>query len=61
MPLRPDIVVTRADSPDVLLVVEVTGNVADQNGAEGAPAARRWRFRLRPTVPGLMHVDLIMS
>ena len=36
MPLRPDIVVTRPDSPEVLLVVEVKGNVAEQEGAETA-------------------------
>jgi len=36
MPFRPDIVVTRPDSPEVLLVVEVKGNVADQKSAEAA-------------------------
>jgi len=36
MLLRPDIVVTRPDSPEVLLVVEVKGNVADQISAETA-------------------------
>jgi hypothetical protein len=36
MPLRPDIVVTKPDSPEVLLVVEIGGNVADQKGAETA-------------------------
>ena len=38
-----------------------------QNGTEVvtrqalARAARRWRFRLRPAAPRLMHVGLIMS
>ena len=36
MPLRPDIVVTRPDSPEVLLVVEVEANVADQKSADAA-------------------------
>jgi hypothetical protein len=36
MPLRPDIVVTRPDSPEILLVVEVKRNVADQKSAEAA-------------------------
>jgi hypothetical protein len=37
MPLRPDIVVTRPDSPEVLLVAEIKkGNVTDQNSAEAA-------------------------
>jgi hypothetical protein len=36
MPLRPDIVVTRPDSPEVLLVVEVKGNDAGQKSAEAA-------------------------
>ena len=34
--LRPDIVVTRPDSPEVLLVVEVKGNAADQKNTEAA-------------------------
>ncbi len=34
MLLRPDIVVTRPDSPEVLLVVEVKGNVADLKSTE---------------------------
>lgn len=34
MPLRPDIVVTRTDSPDVLLVVEIKGADADQKSSE---------------------------
>ena len=36
MPLRLDIVVTRPDSPEVLLVVEVKGSVADQKSTEAA-------------------------
>jgi hypothetical protein len=36
MPLRPDIVVTRPDSPEVLLVVEVKGDLADQKTTEAA-------------------------
>jgi len=36
MPLRPDIVVTRSDSPEVLLVVEVKSSVAEQKGSEAA-------------------------
>ena len=37
MTLRPDIVVTRPDSPEVLLVAEIKkGNVTDQNSAEAA-------------------------
>ena len=36
MPLRPDIVVTRPDSPELLLVVEVKRNVADQKSTEAA-------------------------
>jgi len=36
MLLRPGIVVTRPDSPEVLLVVEVKGNVADQKSTEAA-------------------------
>ena len=36
MPLRPDIVVTGPDSTEVLLVVEIKGNVADQKSAEAA-------------------------
>jgi hypothetical protein len=36
MALRPDIVVTRPDSPEVLLVVEVKRSVADQKSSEAA-------------------------
>ena len=36
MPLRPDIVVTRPDSPEILLVVEVRRNTAEQKSSEAA-------------------------
>jgi hypothetical protein len=36
MALRPDIVVTRPDSPEVLLVAEVRRSVADQKSSEAA-------------------------
>jgi hypothetical protein len=34
MPFRPDIVITRPDSPEVLLVVEVKSRIADVTNAE---------------------------
>jgi len=36
MRLQPDIVVTRSDSPEVLLVVEVKDRIADMDNAEKA-------------------------
>jgi hypothetical protein len=36
MPLRPDILVTRTDSPEVLLVVEVKSAVSDRKSSEAA-------------------------